>query len=239
MSFGGIFNSRRNGLTRYIYNMRKSIIILLFLLIQIPVSAQVLGLLKYDGGGDWYSNPTALNNLSNYYNKATKANTYVFPQEVTVEALLSSGISFLHATGHGRIEFTESQRSILRLFVKRGGFIHMDDNYGMKDYAEKQLDLCFPDAIKEDVSHSHEIFNSVFPLKGLPKIHEHDNETPRAIGYFINGELIALLTIESDIETAGKMKKSIMIQRKKRESTKNGLKLGTLVHSKRLNHAEL
>ena len=113
--------------------MRKSISILLLLLIQIPVSAQVLGLLKYDGGGDWYSNPTALNNLSNYYNKATKANSYVFPQEVTVEALLSSGISFLHATGHGRIEFTESQRSILRLFVTRGGFIHMDDNYGMKD----------------------------------------------------------------------------------------------------------
>ena len=72
--------------------MRKSISILLLLLIQIPVSAQVLGLLKYDGGGDWYSNPTALNNLSNYYNKATKANSYVFPQEVTVEALLSSGI---------------------------------------------------------------------------------------------------------------------------------------------------
>ena len=143
--------------------MRKSIIILLFLIIQIPVSAQVLGLLKYDGGGDWYSNPTALNNLSNYYNKAAKANSYVFPQEINVENLLSSGISFLHATGHGRIELTESQRSILRLFVTRGGFIHIDDNYGMKDYAEKQLDLCFPNAIKEDVSHSHEIFNSVFP----------------------------------------------------------------------------
>jgi len=208
--------------------MRKSISILLILLIQLPVSAQVLGLLKYDGGGDWYSNPTALNNLSNYYNKATKANSYVFPQEVTVEALLSSGISFLHATGHGRIEFTESQRSILRLFVTRGGFIHIDDNYGMKDFAEKQLDLCFPDAIKEDVSHSHEIFNAVFPLKGLPKIHEHDNETPRAIGYFINGELIALLTIESDIGDGWEDEEVHNDPKEKREKA---LKMGSnLVH---------
>jgi hypothetical protein len=179
--------------------MRKFIVFLGILLMHAPVSAQVLGLLKYDGGGDWYANPTALNNLSNYYNKATNANSYVFPQEVTIEALLSSGISFLHGTGHGRIEFSETQRAILRLFTSRGGFIHIDDNYGMKDFAENQLDLCFPNAIKEDVSHSHQIFNNVFPLKGLPKIHEHDNETPRAIGYFIKGELIALLTIESDI----------------------------------------
>ena len=155
-----------------------------------------------------------------------------------MEALLSSGISFLHATGHGRIEFTESQ-SLFFVFLSRGGFIHIDDNYGMKGYAEKQLDMCFPNAIKEDVSHSHEIFNNVFSLKGLPKIHEHDNEAPRAIGYFINGELIALLTIESDIGDGWEDEEVHNDQRKKRESTKNGLKLGTLVHSKRLNHAEL
>ena len=142
--------------------------------------------------------------------------------------MLSSGISFLHATGHGRIEFTESQKSILRLFITRGGFIHIDDNYGMKGYAEKQLDMCFPNAIKEDVSHSHEIFNNVFSLKGLPKIHEHDNEAPRAIGYFINGELIALLTIESDIGDGWEDEEVHNDPKEKREKA---LKMGSnLVH---------
>ena len=208
--------------------MRKAFIILGMMLIHASLSAQVLGLLKYDGGGDWYANPTALRNLSNYYNKATNAKSFVLPQEVTIETLLTSGVSFLHATGHGRIEFTESQRETLRRFATRGGFIHLDDNYGMKDFAESQLDLCFPEAQKEDVSHSHEIFKNVFSLNGLPKIHEHDNETPRAIGYYIQGELIALLTIESDIGDGWEDEEVHNDPKEKREKA---LKMGSnLVH---------
>jgi hypothetical protein len=195
--------------------MRKSIIILLLLLIQIPVSAQVLGLLKYDGGGDWYSNPTALNNLSNYYNKATKANSYVFPQEVTVEALLSSGISFLHATGHGRIEFTESQRSILRLFVTRGGFIHMDDNYGMKDFAEKQLDLCFPSAIKKTLVIRMKYLILFFRSKDYQKFMNTTMKLQEQLDISSMGNSLPYSPLRAILGTAGKTKKSTMIQRKK------------------------
>ena len=162
--------------------------------------AQVIALLKYNGGGDWYANPTALANLSAFYNNQTDAKTYVLNKEVTCEELLGSGISFLHATGHGRMVFNETERTILRTFVSRGGFIHFDDNYGMKEFARAELDLIFPSAKAVDLSTNHPIFTSPFPFpEGLPKIHDHDGKPPKALGYFIDGELVALLTTESDL----------------------------------------
>lgn len=179
--------------------MSKRRAIVLFLLCQFGLAGQVLGLLKYNGGGDWYANPTALENLSTFYNSETGGKCSVYPTEVEIQDLLSSGISFLHATGHGRITFSDEDRLVLNAFVRRGGFLHIDDNYGMKAFAEEELDQCFPLAEKVEVATSHPIFNTLFSLEGLPKIHEHDNEQPKAIGYFLKGELIALLTIESDI----------------------------------------
>jgi hypothetical protein len=185
--------------TMYIYPMSQRFLLIVLFLGQFALSGQVLGLLKYSGGGDWYANPTALENLSEFYNAATGAKSTIAPKELSPKGILNSGVSFLHATGHGRIVFDEIDRQILNDFVNRGGFLHIDDNYGMKEFAEKELDLCFPQAKKVNVASSHPIFNTLFKLDGLPKIHEHDNEQPKAIGYFIEGELVALLTVESDI----------------------------------------
>jgi hypothetical protein len=185
--------------TVYIYPMSKRRLALLFLISHLSLSCQVLGLLKYEGGGDWYANPSALTNLSNFYNSETGARSSVFLEEIEISNLLASGVSFLHATGHGRIVFSEAERQILNEFISRGGFLHIDDNYGMKAFAEAELDQCFPNAEKVEVARNHPIYNNLFRLDGLPKIHEHDNEKPKALGYFINGELICLLTIESDI----------------------------------------
>jgi hypothetical protein len=152
----------------------------------------------------------------------------VHPQEVTVQKLLTSGISFLHATGHGRIVFNTNEREILNEFVQRGGFLHIDDNYGMKEFAELELDKCFPNAKKVEVAKNHPIFNSLFKLEGLPKIHEHDNEKPKAVGYFLNGELVALLTVESDIGDGWEDQEVHNDPKEKREEA---LKMGAnLVH---------
>ncbi|MDG1535554.1 MAG: DUF4159 domain-containing protein [Schleiferiaceae bacterium] len=162
--------------------------------------AQVLAVFKYDGGGDWYANPTALKNLSKFYNKNTDAKSLVRSEPATAESLLISGVSFLHATGHGRIILSETQADQLRLFTENGGFLHIDDNYGMSSYAKEALKQVFPTATIEHVSHDHAIFNCLFPFpEGMPKIHEHDNGKPEAIGYFVNGELVALLTLETDL----------------------------------------
>ena len=162
--------------------------------------AQVLAVFKYDGGGDWYANPTALKNLSAFYNKSTDARSSVRSEPVTAESLLASGVSFLHGTGHGRIILSKDQVNQLRAFTENGGFLHIDDNYGMSTYAKEALKQVFPKATVEQVSHDHPIFNSLFHFpKGMPKIHEHDNGKPEAIGYFVKGELVALLTLETDL----------------------------------------
>lgn len=162
--------------------------------------AQVLAVFKYDGGGDWYANPTALKNLSAFYNKSTDARSSVRSEPVTAESLLASGVSFLHGTGHGRIILSKDQANQLRAFSENGGFLHIDDNYGMSTYAKEALKQVFPTATIERVSHDHPIFYSLFPFpKGMPKIHEHDNGKPEAIGYFVKGELVALLTLETDL----------------------------------------
>ena len=178
----------------------RTLSVLLFTLLFSNSNAQVLGLLKYDGGGDWYANPTALKNLSAFYNEATEARTVVLVKEVTVNSLLSSSVSFLHATGHGRIVFSEEEAQILRQFVKRGGFLHVDDNYGMKDFALEELAKVFNEATIKSISINHPIFELPFKMPaGLPKIHEHDGLPQEAIGYFYGGELVAVLTYETDL----------------------------------------
>ena len=162
--------------------------------------AQVLAVFKYDGGGDWYANPTALKNLSEFYNKNTDAKSLVHSEPITAESLLASGVSFLHGTGHGRIILSKDQANQLRAFTENGGFLHIDDNYGMSNYAKEALKQVFPTATTEQVSYDHPIFNALFPFPtGMPKIHEHDNGKPEAIGYFVKGELVALLTLETDL----------------------------------------
>ena len=214
--------------TMYIYPMSQRFLFTVLFLGQFTMSGQVLGLLKYSGGGDWYANPTALINLCEFYNSTTGAKCTIAPSELTPKEVLNSGVSFLHATGHGRIVFDENERQILNDFVNRGGFIHIDDNYGMKEFAENELDLCFPQAKKVNVASNHPIFNTLFKLDGLPKIHEHDNEQPKAIGYFIHGELVALLTVESDL---GDGWEDPQVHNDPKEKRDKALKMGAnLVH---------
>ena len=210
-------------------NPMRAVSILLFSILINTSSAQVLGLLKYDGGGDWYANPTALDNLSTFYNEATGARTVVMAKEVSVNSLLSSGISFLHATGHGRIVFSKEEAEILRQFVDRGGFVHIDDNYGMKDFALEELAKVFNDATIESISIKHPIFQIPFQMPtGLPKIHEHDGLPQEAVGYFLHGELVAILTYETDLSDGWE---DAEVHQDSKEKRSLALKMGAnLVH---------
>ena len=162
--------------------------------------SQNLAVLKYDGGGDWYSNPTALKNLIAFCN--TTINTAMDSKPRTVEVGSSEIFEypFIHMTGHGNVVFSEADSKNLRTYLVSGGFLHIDDNYGMKPYVLEALKTVFPEKQMTEIPLTHPIYSNAFSFpKGLPKIHEHDGLAPRALGYFHEGKLVLLFTFESDL----------------------------------------
>lgn len=163
--------------------------------------AQDIALLKYDGGGDWYSNPTALPNLVEFVNKETQSNINKKIGEVKPEDPALFQYAFVHLTGHGNIFFPDEALKNLRLYLLSGGFLHADDNYGLKPYITRELKRLFPEKELKELPSNHPVFSSVYDFKtGLPKIHEHDNKPPQAFGIEDDsGRLMVLFTYESDL----------------------------------------
>jgi hypothetical protein len=172
----------------------------LLVCVNLTGTAQQIGLLKYQGGGDWYANPTALPNLIRFSN--SEIGTALEPKSETVEVGSSElfRYPYLHMTGHGNIVLTEAEANNLRTYLLAGGFLHIDDNYGMAPYLEKELPKIFPEKEFIEIGADHPIFEKPhrFP-DGLPKIHEHDGKRPQAFGYFHEGRLLLLFTFESDL----------------------------------------
>jgi hypothetical protein len=159
-----------------------------------------IALLKYNGGGDWYANPTSLPNLVKYCNRilATSIDTDIPTVEVGSAELFN--YPFVHMTGHGNVVFNEQEMDNLRSYLIGGGFLHADDNYGMDKFIRPQLDKLFPNSKLVELPFSHPIFHQKFDFPyGLPKSHEHDNKPPQAFGLFYVGRLVALYTYESDL----------------------------------------
>lgn len=175
---------------------------LLYILLTIPavVSAQEIAVLKYSGGGDWYGNPTSLPNLAKFCNQ--NINTKLNTRTATVDAGSPDLFSypFVHMTGHGNVVFSDNDVTNLRNYLSSGGFLHIDDNYGMDQYIRKEIKKIFPDKELIPVPVTHEIFKGPFPFpNGMPKIHEHDNKAPQAFGIFLEGRLVLLYTAETDL----------------------------------------
>lgn len=170
------------------------------LLSHLFLSAQQVAILKYNGGGDWYANPTSLPNLVKFCNASigTKIDERIETAEVG-----SSGIfqyPFLHMTGHGNIVFSKEEAENLRTYLVSGGFLHIDDNYGMEPYLRKELLKVFPNKQLEELGKDHPLFSQVYPFPdGLPKIHEHDGKRPQAFGIYHENRLVLLFTFESDL----------------------------------------
>ncbi|WP_396169843.1 DUF4159 domain-containing protein [Flavobacterium sp.] len=175
-------------------------IILLILFTSLIGYSQEIALLKYNGGGDWYANPTSLLNLIKFSNQ--NINTTIKVKPATVEPGSPDVFSypFIHATGHGNILFSDSEILNLRNYMLSGGFMHFDDNFGLDEYLRREIKRIFPNSNLVEIPASHPIFQKPFAFPaGLPKIHEHDGKRPQAFGIFQDNRLVLLYTFECDL----------------------------------------
>lgn len=161
---------------------------------------QEIAVAKYSGGGDWYANPTSLPNLAKFCNQNinTKINTKIATVDFGSTEIFS--YPYIHMTGHGNVVFSPNDVINLRNYLMSGGFLHIDDNYGMNEYIRKEIKKIFPDNTLTEIPSNHIIFQEPFNFPGgLPKIHEHDNQKPQAFGIFIEGRIVLLYTYETDL----------------------------------------
>lgn len=182
--------------------MRKLIYTALFLILGVSAYGQSsfqLAVLKYDGGGDYYANPTALPNLISFCNQnlgmsVSKETPYV---EVGSSDLFL--YPYVHMTGHGNVVFSNAEAENLRTYLMGGGFLHIDDNYGMDEFIRVELKKVFPNNELVELPFNHDIFHQKYDFNGLPKIHEHDGDRPQAFGIIVDGRLVCLYTHETDL----------------------------------------
>ena len=159
-----------------------------------------IGILKYNGGGDWYANPTALKNLIQFCN--TNLNTNIDPMydEIEVGNLSIFQYPWVHLTGHGNVVFSPKEANNLRNYLISGGFLHISDNYGLDPFIRKEMKKVFPEIDFVELPLNHEIFETPYAFKnGLPKIHEHNDNSPLGLGLIYKGRLVCFYDFECDL----------------------------------------
>lgn len=162
-------------------------------------SSYQLAVLKYGGGGDYYANPTAVPNLIEYCNSNLSMN---IDEEVPYVEVGSPDLflfPFVHMTGHGNVVFSSSEAENLRIYLEGGGFLHIDDNYGMDEFIRVELKKVFPNNDLVELPFNHEVFHQKYNFNGLPKIHDHDGKRPQAFGIIVDGRVVCLYTYETDL----------------------------------------
>ncbi|MBH75731.1 MAG: hypothetical protein CMP68_00995 [Flavobacteriales bacterium] len=208
--------------------MKKFYLILILFLCTSSISLNEktyqFAVLKYQGGGDWYSNPSSLKNLAIFCNE--KLNMNINPNYATVDvgSLEIFNYPFIFMTGHGNVYFNNFESENLRNYLMSGGFLHIDDNYGMDQYVRKEMKKVFPELDFVELPKSHKIYNMKFKFEnGLPKIHEHDNKRPQGMALIKNGRLVCFYSYESDLGDGWEDKEIHQNSKNKREKA---LKMG-------------
>ncbi|OON69387.1 DUF4159 domain-containing protein [Hymenobacter sp. CRA2] len=182
--------------------------LLLVLVLLLPLAAAAPGpsysfqiaRLQYGGGGDWYGNKTSLPNLIRFCNQTLKTN--IAPEEATVEPGSATLLQypFVHMTGHGNVTFTDAEAKNLRRYLLGGGFLHIDDNYGLDKYIRPEMKKVFPELDFVELPFTHPVYHQKFPFpKGLPKVHEHDGKRPQGFGLIYKGRLVCFYSYECDL----------------------------------------
>lgn len=163
-------------------------------------SSYKIGLLKYNGGGDWYANPTALSNLILYCNQELGTNIDPVYDEVSVSDQSIYNYPLVHLTGHGNIVLTSQEAKNLRDYLIAGGFLHISDNYGLDPFIRKEIKKVFPEIDFVELPYDHPIYHQKFDFKdGLPKIHQHDEKPPVGLGLIFKGRLVCFYDYECDL----------------------------------------
>ena len=158
-----------------------------------------LAVLKYNGGGDYYANPTALPNLISFCNQNLGTSISKETPYVEVGSKDIFLYPFIHMTGHGNVVFSRGEALNLRQYLLGGGFLHIDDNYGMDEFIRIELKKVFPEIDLVELPFNHPIFNQKYTFNGLPKIHEHDGKRAQAFGLIQDGRLMCMYTFETDL----------------------------------------
>jgi hypothetical protein len=168
-----------------------------------PLPAQeplTIGRLHYDGGGDWYANPSSLPNLLQAVGSRTTLPVAGRERVVTLSDADLWQVPYLYMTGHGNVRWTDADLATLRRYLQQGGFLHADDNYGMDQSIRRELGRLFPDRPLVEVPLDHPIYHLVYDFpRGVPKIHEHDGKPAQGFGIFLDGRLVVYYTYQSDL----------------------------------------
>ncbi len=182
-----------------------------------------LAVLKYNGGGDYYANPTALPNLIQFCN--ANLGTSISKEVPYVDAGSPDLFvyPFIHMTGHGNVKFSMLEADNLRKYLLGGGFLHIDDNYGMDQFIREELKKIFPNQSLVELPFTHPIFHQKYDFNGLPKIHEHDGKRPQAFGIIVDGRLVCLYTYETDLSDGWEDKE---VHNDSEEKRKQALQMG-------------
>ncbi len=162
--------------------------------------AYKIAVLKYNGGGDWYSNPTSVPNLVKFCNKYLKTNIDEDVPYVEVGSIELFNYPLVHMTGHGNVVFNTQEVENLRKYLKSGGFLHISDNYGMDKFVRAEMAKVFPELEFIELPFNHPIYHQTYSFKkGLPKIHEHDKKAPQGFGLIYEGRLVCFYDFECDL----------------------------------------
>jgi hypothetical protein len=181
--------------------MKKRVLYLIIGLLSSTISvAQEIAILKYDGGGDWYANPTALPNLIKFCNEQIHTEIIDRPAIVEVASTDLFKYPIVFMTGHGNIFFNDNAVENLRNYLTSGGFLHISDNYGIDKYVRREFKKVFPNLEFREIPIEHSIYNQSYHFKnGIPKIHEHDNKPAQGFGIFIDSRLVCFYDYETDL----------------------------------------
>jgi hypothetical protein len=156
--------------------------------------------LQYDGGGDWYANPSGLPNLLRAIHERTGLPVSTEPARTRLTDPSLWSYPYLYMTGHGNVRFSAEEVEVLRRFLLEGGFLHVDDNYGLDESFRREVRRVFPDRELQEIPTTHPVFNVLYEFpQGLPKIHRHDGAAPQALGIFDRGRLVLFYSYESDL----------------------------------------
>ena len=162
--------------------------------------ALTIAQVQYDGGGDWYANPSGVPNLLSAIRSRTQLPVAAQPTHVRLTDPALWNHPYLYLTGHGNVRFSEEEVAILRRFLRQGGFLHADDNYGLDASFRRELKRVFPDRELVEVPLDHPVYHSVYQFpNGLPKVHKHDGKRPQGLGIFDEGRLVVFYSYESDL----------------------------------------
>jgi len=165
-----------------------------------PAAKLTIARLQYDGGGDWYANPSSIPNLLKAINERTTLKVEPTESRVSLKDDRLWDHPFLHVTGHGTMKLSDAEVLRLREYLNRGGFLHVDDNYGLDESFRREIVRVFPDRPLVDVPLTHPVYHIVYDFPaGLPKVHEHDGKPARGFGIFIGNRLAVFYSYESDL----------------------------------------